>query len=187
MSTKKFIRKLLSMMMAVAMLMSVMSVSAFAAEIQTSESEVQSVEDTAVTPRMSTYSRGRWYLGHFTFTDNNRGNAFILNGSKVRVCVAFKKASTDKQSSNIDLDLELHRISYSGGNEYYHLRWGDRFMSSKDTPDSDGYYYFVGDWYELGTETGKPFCLYYEALTALGQSSNGNARSADVHVWLDVE
>lgn len=214
MSKKQSLWKALTTVMAIAIMLTTIPFSAFAASVQeieeveeqmvenisvtpsyTSEVNVQMAEEveemeletTSVTPRMSSYYTGRWYLGTFTFTDNNRGNAFVINGNKVRVCVAFKKASIDKQSSNIDLEMQLDRITYSGSSEYYHTRWADRFMSSKDTPDADGYYYFVGDWVDVSRESGSAFCLYYEALTELGGSSNGNDRSANVHVWLDIE
>ena len=150
---------------------------------------VTTVEDSntenSVTPRISSYGAGRWYLGHFAFTDTNTGNAFLLNGNRVRICVAFKKA--DSQSSDVDLQVDLAKIEYLDGKEYYHYRGGQRFMSANDDPDADGYVYFVSDWIDIdSSERGGAFVLKYEVFTAWYQSGT-SPRRADVHVWLDVE
>lgn len=133
----------------------------------------------------NSYGAGRWYLGHFTFTNYNRGKVMQINGSKMRVCVAFKKA--DSQPTNIDLKVNIDRYSVENGVGYYFNRQSNYFYNRNDAPDSDGYYYFVGDWLELGSESGKLFSLYYDAVTELGQAGTGGYRSADVHVWIDIE
>lgn len=159
-----------------------------AASPSTEQNNTATVEnlttENSVTPRMNSYGTGRWYLGHFAFTDTNTGNAFILNGNRVRMCVAFKKA--DSQASDVDLQVDLARVEYVNGREYHHYRGGQYFMSANDEPDSDGYVYFVSDWIDISSESGCAFLLKYEVFTAYYQSGT-SPRRADVHVWLDVQ
>jgi len=131
------------------------------------------------------YGRGRWYLGNFTFTNTNRGQVMRLRGNEVRICVAFKKA--DSQSSNIDLKVNLNRYAYENDMDCYFLIQANRFFSRDDQPDENGYYYFEGPWQDISYINGELFSLYYDAVTAYGQTGTGAYRSADVHVWLDID
>lgn len=173
--------------LALAMLFFVLTgTTAFASETEISNSSINhsNVSTESVTPRMNSYGRGRWYLGHFAFTGTNTGNGFFLNGNRVRMCVAFKKA--DSQASDVDLQVDLAKIEYENGKEYHHYRGGQYFMSANDDPDADGYVYFISDWIDISSEKGGAFLLKYKAFTAYYQNGT-SPRRADVHVWLDVE
>lgn len=172
---KKKLKKILvfALMMVVMMTSSNMSVLAAGSE-EASTNEV--------TPRLTTLVTGSNYLGNFTFANVHRGGARIVNGNRMRVCVAFKKA--DSQSANIDLIVDVDRYY---GDGYYVTRQSTRFMSQNASPDDNGYHYLVGDWINVGADNGQPISLYYDVVTAYGQTGNGSYRAANVYVWIEVE
>lgn len=112
---------------------------------------------------------GSNYLGSFTFYEDNTGSNRTIYGNQMRFCVAHKP--TDN--------------SYVYGMYVDCYRWDgvlmkEVFLKNIGTADSDGYYFYVSDYFNISYG-----CDYYLRYTAhtLGTSEG---RSVSCHVWYDV-
>lgn len=113
---------------------------------------------------------GSNYLGHFAFTGENTGAYYTINGTKARICIAYKPVD-----NNYAFQLTLSCYEY-GGRKVYSI---NRF--SHGSKDSDGYYFFVSDYFNVNK--GVDYRLTYSAYT---QGAVGEKRRLDCHVWYDV-
>lgn len=131
---------------------------------------------TASATTSSTYSTnasacypGSNYLGSFTFTGYNNGSNRTIYGNKMRFCIAHKPADN----------------SYVYGMYVSCYRWDgvlmkEVFLRNEGTVDSDGYYYYVSDYFNISY--GVDYHLTYSAHT-LGTSEQ---RKVSIHAWYDV-
>lgn len=113
---------------------------------------------------------GSNYLGTFSFTGTNWGAYRTIKGSKMRVCIAHKPVD-----NNTAYVLNINCLEYGGRKVL------DNYIYSGGSKDSDGYYFFVSDYFNV--KSGVDYRLYYHAYD---QGGNGGSRRLNVHVWYDV-
>lgn len=183
--TNRIKRVVTTLMAAALMLTSIFSAStvAFASSTENVEKETNAIVAIGDTPvsEMSDSTRaansalrvekGRSYLGHFTFDDQNRGLDRYYMGSHIRLCIAWKPASYDKGG---DIDLN---IKFFGNNLKF------KCSEDADGKDGDGYYYVTK---EITIFPGTHSSIIYDAVTREGWTPPGYLRSGDVHTWVDV-
>lgn len=128
----------------------------------------------------SYYGAGVYYLGQQTFTNTFYTPNFTVGGSKMRIKLAFKKA--DRANSDIDVDVYARRSVNLGGN-YYHKRFCK--VNDSDGKDANNYYYVEGNWQSI--DSGQTYNIFLDACTALYETQPGYNRSADVHIWMEIQ
>lgn len=184
-----------AMFMALALFVTMLSGNAvFAAEIEEetettfestyaslpSPEELEALENSGVaTPAAYTVlGAGRHYLGTFTFKDTNTGLIRTYNGNRVRICIAWKSADA---GGDVDLIVKMHKVATGG-------YWMTKFSCYEDTDgkDADGYYYLVGDWMDIN-DYDRDRYIFLDAVTREGYTAPGYLRSANVHIWVDIE
>lgn len=139
---------------------------------------MESLELTATTYSSETLGVGRHYLGYFKFTNTNTGLTRTYNGSRMRLCIAWKSADN---GGDVDLEVTLHETSTSS---YSWKKY--RCSDDSDGKDSDGYYYIVGPWSDIYSWNHDRY-IFYDAVTREGYTAPGYYRSAYVHTWVDIE
>ena len=112
---------------------------------------------------------GSNYLGGFTFYEYNNGSNRTIYGNQMRFCVAHKP--TD---NNDVYGMYVDCYRWDG------VLMKEVFLRNEGTPDSDGYYFYVSDYFNISY--GCDYHLTYAAHT-LGTSIG---RSVSCHVWYDV-
>lgn len=175
--TRRIKRVVTTLMAAALMLTSMFSAStvAFASSTENAGKEINATETIGDTPKSANSTlrveKGRSYLGHFTFDDQNRGLDRYYMGSHIRLCIAWKPASYDK-GGDIDLNIKFF------GKDM-------KFKCSEDSDgkDGDGYYYVTK---EITIFPGTHSSIIYDAVTREGWTPPGYLRSGDVHTWVDV-
>ena len=127
-------KKIVTTLMASAlMLTSVFSASsvAFASSTENVEKETNAIAAIGDTPKATNSTlrveKGRSYLGHFTFNDQNRGLDRYYMGSHVRLCIAWKAAD-----GYGDIDLN---IKFFGKDMKF------KCSEDADVKDCNGYYF----------------------------------------------
>ncbi|MGN1302436.1 MAG: hypothetical protein ACI4VO_02130 [Clostridia bacterium] len=113
---------------------------------------------------------GSNYLGTFTFTGQNAGAYYTINGTKARICVAYKAVD-----NNYAFSLGLNVYEY-GGRNVFRIN-----LYNHGEKDSDGYYFFVSDYFSVNK--GVDYRITYDAFT---QGAVGEQRRLKCHVWYDV-
>ena len=111
---------------------------------------------------------GSNYLGTFTFTGTNVGAYFTINGTRARICVAYKPVD-----NNYSFSLYLN-VTEFGDRSVYHI---NLYNHEKD---ADGYYFFVSDYFTVNK--GVDYRISYEAYTQMAHEE----RRLNCHVWCDV-
>lgn len=113
------------------------------------------------------------YFGQVTFTGSNTGAWHTLpEGSKeARLCVAFKSVD------DIPYLTQLMVAAY----QYPDLLRQRIYLRDDKTPDEDGYYFSVGDYFPI---TPNDMRIMYTA-TSFGNGFPQDRR-VSVHLWVDV-
>ena len=110
------------------------------------------------------------YLGHVQFTGMNTGAWRTVPGNHVRMCIAYKPV--DGISYSTDLYVDLY--------QYYNVYVGTLHCTDYTTsPDADGYYFFVSDYYSIANSDCR---LVY---TATSSGTSYDPRRVDVYAWYD--
>lgn len=138
--------------------------------VETGDTHVSEMSDSTQAAKSKLQvGKGRSYLGHFTFYDQNRGLDRYYMGWNVRLCIAWKPADN---GGDIDLNVKFF------GKDM-------KFKCSEDADgkDADGYYYVTK---EVGIIYGTHSSIIYDAVTREGWTPPGYLRSGDVHTWVDV-
>lgn len=122
------------------------------------------------------YGPDRHYLGHFSFYDYNIGSYRTINGSRMRVCIAWKPTDGLDEDYPISASLYLKVYQYN-----HNLVQETRMYQFQDEADADGYHYFVLPWIDI--VSGVDYNMEYYAFS----DGSGEPRTMDCHVWLDIE
>lgn len=138
--------------------------------------ELEKLETSIATTSSQTLGAGRHYLGHFKFTNTNTGLTRTYNGSRMRLCIAWKSADT---GGDVDLEVTVHNSTGYTWKKY-------RCSEDSNGKDSDDYYYVIGPWMQINNWNRDRY-IYYDAVTREGYTAPGYYRSADVHTWVDIE
>lgn len=189
---KKITQKLTAIIGVIAMAVSMVGTTAFAAEPETTatttESETTSqvemdekvMVDSGVISLASvgSYWPGDHDLGGFTFQDKNQGSSRTYYANQMQIKPAWKPA--DNPSSEIDLYIKVVR-AWNGDVAYEH-----RFTLNDDVDgkDGSGWWYAESPWFNINN--GSDYYIYYEAFTTPGYSGTGTTRKADVHTWIEL-
>lgn len=165
-SKKELHRRIVSVILALTMMLSsCITASAVSVENQTSDWAEPASTNSAC-------GVGRWYLGHFSFYDENYGAYRTINGNSMRLCIAWKPIDGLDGSTQIFYQiLQYHNVPVQQG----------RMYMFQDEPDADGYYYFELPWVSI--INGVDYRFFYRALT----DGSGTPRRVDCHVWIDVK
>lgn len=123
--------------------------------------------------RTTSFGVGDWYWGGVTFTGHNGGAYKTINGTKVKIKVAFKPVDSKETSANLHLDF---------------VEYGGRYVYSKDysvlgvTPDKDGYFYYESGW--VSVKKGVDYRFLYDANS---DCACYDPRKVTVHIWIEVK
>lgn len=127
---------------------------------------------------VGSYWPGDHDLGGFTFNDKNVGSSRTYYADQMQIKPAWKAA--DSSTSEVDLYVEVVR-TWNGD-----VAYSNRFTLNDDTDgkDSAGWWYVESPWFDINN--GSDYYIYYEAFTTPGYAQTGNARSANVHTWIEL-
>lgn len=135
---------------------------------------IMAVSFTTISPvtasAASACNPGSNYIGPVTFTGDYTGPYRTINGTKARICVAYKAVD-----NNYAYSLTLTVYEY-GGRQAYHIN-----LYNHGEKDADGYYFFVSDYFRVNK--GVDYRIRYAAFT---QGAVGEGRKLQCHVWYDV-
>lgn len=154
-------------------------VQAFAAEIPNEVVSDESTDISVLSVATETLGSGRTYLGNFTFKNTNTGTSRTMNGSQMKLSLAWKQADT---WTPVNLNVKVIR-TYTGT-----IAYEGTFDIKNDSngPDSNGYYYYETDYFPINY--GSDYHIFYDVVTAPDyfQLPFGDYRSADVHTWINL-
>ena len=132
----------------------------------------------ATTP---SYGPGVYYLGNFSFQDQNNGAQRTYNARKMRIKIAWKKGEWQPWASDVNMTINVFRAS----------NWKSAFYkkftpaNDPDGKDGNGYYYVVSDWFTI--DKGYNYRIGYDASTVAGAKGTGHYRKANVHTWIELK
>lgn len=118
------------------------------------------------------FGTGDHYWGGVTFTGENGGSYKTIYGNHLKVKVAFKAVDSSPYSYTLNLNL-LEYPGYGVFNRTY-TSWGT-------TPDSDGYYYYESEWFDI--DYGVDYRFWY---TANSSCNCVDPRRLTVYIWIEV-
>lgn len=184
---KKFNRKFMAVIVAIAMAMTILPTNVFAADLSSNEdiliSELNADVETGAYANgtfttLSTFGTGDHYVGATTVNDKHWGGYHVFNAKRIKVKPAWK--ATDSTTSEIDMYIALYDVTL-GQTIYKH-----RFTPSEDIDgkDSKGYWYYEDLWYAI--TPGHTYQFYYEAFTTPGYSGTGSNRIGTCSLWINL-
>lgn len=157
------------------------SINVFASDLNNNAIKTETVDTTTtnetsrtttVNTKATSFGPGDHYWGGVTFTGDNSGAYKTINGTQVKIKVAFKAVDSSPYSYRLLLDFSQY-----GGKLMYH---GD-FNSWTVSPDNDGYYYYETDW--INIKSGVDYRFIYNANTSCACY---DPRRVNVHIWVEV-
>lgn len=179
----KITHKLLAIIGAFAMAISVFPSAAFAAEPENTvkvQEDGKVMVDSGIVPLSSvgSYWAGDHDLGGFTFTDKNRGASRTFHTQYMQIKPAWKAA--DSATSEVDLYVKVVR-AWNGD-----VAYENRFTLKDDVDgkDSSGWWYVESPWFKINKDS--DYYIYYEAFTTPGYAPTGSSRRASVHTWIEL-
>ena len=133
--------------------------------------DTNGTSDTSISNHGPLVSATSMYLGHVTFTGQNNGSWRTVPGNHVRMCIAFKPVAGISYSTELSVSLYQYQNVYIGT-----LNCDDW----STTPDSDGYYFFVSDYFTINQYSD---CQLRYIATSSGTSYD--PRRVSVYAWYD--
>lgn len=169
---KKFRRNIVVLIMSLIVAVSMCGISTvFAAEYTNAENDCISSMNLPM-PRAGTeiLPKGIYFIGGFTFTNDNLTPVKTVEGSKIAFSISFRKASIDTGIGNVKLKFQVRDINGSALSPVM-----------EEVANTDGSVATLAtDYIDLGYP-GRKIQLWMDASST--GTSNGNYRSIEIYNW----